>query len=99
MIVWDPGVRDVVANCAAPAVFRMAVPIALVPSRNVTVPVGVAPVPMTVTVVVNVTRAPVLDGDPLVLSVMVAGSRTITLPARVTFCGLLGEFDVIVIVP
>jgi hypothetical protein len=77
----------------------MAVPIALVPSRNVTVPVGVAPVPMAATVVVNVTRAPVLDGDPLVLSVMVAGSRTITLPVRVTFCGLLGEFDVIVIVP
>ena len=52
VIECDPAVSNDVLKAVAPA-FSMPVPIEAVPSKNVTVPVGVPPVP--VTVAVNVT--------------------------------------------
>jgi hypothetical protein len=60
VIVCDPWVSAVVENVARPAL-TMLVPRAAAPSRNVTVPVMVPRVE-DVTVAVNVTFAPVVDG-------------------------------------
>jgi hypothetical protein len=50
-----------VANVAMPPLFRDPVPSAVVPSKNVTVPVG-APGAVTVTVAVSVTTPPATEG-------------------------------------
>jgi hypothetical protein len=55
---WTPVVRDDVVNVACPEALSVPMPIVVVPSSNVTVPVGV-PVPLLgVTVAVKVTDCP-----------------------------------------
>ena len=54
-----PAVSAEVANVAMPLLFRDPVPSAVVPSKNVTVPVGV---PVAVTVAVSVTTPPATEG-------------------------------------
>jgi hypothetical protein len=63
VIACDPTVNALVPNVAWPVASRLPLPMVVVPSRNVTVPVGV-PVPggFTVTVAVNVTDWPKTDG-------------------------------------
>ena len=55
-MAWEPVAREVVVKVAIPEELRVAEPIAVAPSRNVTVPVGMkANGPGIVTVAVNVT--------------------------------------------
>jgi hypothetical protein len=63
VIEWDPTDSALVANVAVPVPDSVPVPRVNVPSRNMTVPVGV-PVPggFTVTVAVKVTDWPKTDG-------------------------------------
>ena len=62
MIACDPFSNALLTHCAVPPVIGTAPHPAITfpPSRNTTVPVGVAPVP--VTVAVNVTACPTVDG-------------------------------------
>lgn len=55
-----PAVSAEVVNVACPPAFRAPVPIVVEPSRKATLPVGVAPVP--VTAAVKVTLCPAADG-------------------------------------
>ncbi len=75
VIEWDPTVNALVANVAWPVASRLPLPRVLVPSRNVTVPVGV-PVPggFTVTVAVKVTDWPKTDGLTDDVSVVVVAA-------------------------
>ena len=62
MIAWVPPVNEAIENVATPDPFSVPLPSVVAPSRNVTVPVGVPPVPVWVAVAVNVTFAPNVDG-------------------------------------
>ncbi len=65
MIEWIPVARDELENVACPAE-SVIVPIVVVPSLNVTVPEGVpAPGAVAVTVAVNVTDWPKVEGFTL----------------------------------
>ena len=78
-----PSVSEEVVNEAAPAA-KVAVPIAVPPSKNVTVPVGVPEAP--VTVAVNVTACPTelgLTEDESVVEVVVAGAPTVRVAVAV----------------
>jgi hypothetical protein len=59
MLSVPAGKEDVVID-ATPLEFRLALPMAVVPFRNVTVPVGVTVPDAAVTVAVKVTLCPVL---------------------------------------
>lgn len=76
-----PAFRLLVVNAALPDPSRVAVPRLVVPSRKVTVPLGMPPV--EVTVQVKVTRLPktegLADGD---------GATAIAVLALFTTCGL-----------
>ena len=65
----------VVENVVCPDAFNVLVPILFVPSLNVTVPCGVPPAD-EVTVAVNVTDCPCVDGFGLEESATVEGSFT-----------------------
>jgi hypothetical protein len=70
VIECPPAVKVDVANVATPEEFNVPVPSAVVPSLNVTVPVGVE-VPVGVTVAVNVTAVPEFAGFELEVTVVV----------------------------
>ena len=59
-----------VANVATPEAFSVPVPNAVAPSMNVTVPVGAVD-PLVVTVVVNITEEPKMEGFVLEAKVVV----------------------------
>src|SRR5260370_17298321 len=63
-MVWLPAVKAAVANAATPVADRVTVANGVAPSRNVTVPVFTAAVDgaTAVTVAVNVTELPYVDG-------------------------------------
>jgi hypothetical protein len=61
VIEWVATASEVVAKVATPLPFTTPVPREVVPSRNVTVPVGVPPAVLE-TVAVNVTDCPPRDG-------------------------------------
>src|SRR5712675_3739655 len=66
-----PAANFAVAREAIPAEFNVPVPIAVVPSLNATVPVAVLDPP--VTVALNVTRSPAVEGFLLEVIVVVVG--------------------------
>jgi hypothetical protein len=72
VIECDPAVSVVVINVADPAA-KVPIPNGVAPSRNVTVPV-IVPAVVELTVAVNVTLAPTVDGfaDEETLVVVVA---------------------------
>jgi len=75
---WLPTARAEVVKVAVPA-DSVPVPSTLAPSRKLTLPVGVPPVPMTVAV--NVTDCPERDGfgdDPRVVVVGCAPDRLVS---------------------
>ena len=65
------------ADVVPPLVERAAVPRDVVPSRNVTLPVGI-PVAVLATVAVSVTETPTITGLTELLSVVVVGFRLTT---------------------
>jgi hypothetical protein len=67
----------VVAKVATPLLFKVPVPIVVLPFLKVTVPAGVAPV-VAVTVAVKVTDAPDVDGFNDDLRVVVVGEGLTT---------------------
>ena len=74
VIECEPALRADVVNVALPAL-KVPLPIALAPSRNETVPDGV-PGEVLLTVAVNVTDCPVVDGfaeDVTVVVVLAVG--------------------------
>ena len=73
MIVWLPKVSDDVLKLAIPPA-RATVPSGVTPSKKVTVPVGAEPV----TVAVNVTWSPTIDGFSEDVSVVVVGGRAVS---------------------
>ena len=58
MIDWVPAGKELVLNVATPLAFKVPVPRVVVPSRNVTEPVGTLLPLCGVTVAVNVTLCP-----------------------------------------
>jgi hypothetical protein len=68
-------VSELVVNVAAPEPFNVPVPIVVAPSLNVTVPVGVPELP--VTVAVNVTGEPTAAGFALEVRVVVVLCDTV----------------------
>jgi hypothetical protein len=77
VIEWDPTASDDVIKVAMPPPPTVPVPIDVAPSRNVTIPVTV-PAVFAVTVAVNVTADPAIDGfaDDVTAVVVVAGFTT-----------------------
>ena len=71
MIAWLPTARPEVVNVAVPVVFRVSMSICVVPSKNSTVPVGVAVPLVGATVAVKVTACPYVDGPGLEASAVV----------------------------
>jgi len=83
-MVCEPTASADVENAAMPPGSRVAVPRVVLPSRKVTVPVGVPVVP--VTVAVKVTESPKVDGffddDTAVFDVnALSARRTTSLPS------------------
>jgi hypothetical protein len=79
-MLWVATEREEVGNVATPAPLSVAVPNVLVPSLNVTVPVGVPEAGLVaVTVAVNVTDWPKTDG-------LADEVRVVLLEAWLTFC-------------
>jgi len=76
-MLWVPGVSAEAVNCAEPLVIVL-VPKVVVPSRNVTVPVGV-PVYAACTVALSVADWPKLTEDAL-------SETDVVLVAWLTFC-------------
>jgi hypothetical protein len=72
-MVWTPTDSVLVANVATPPL-KVPVPIVVLPSLNVTEPVGV---PVPVTVAVNVTEDPAVAGFALDVSVVAVVWRTV----------------------
>lgn len=60
-MMWEPAVRDTVLTVAAPAL-TLPVPMVVLPSRKLTVPVGAVELPDDVTVAVRVTDWPTDEG-------------------------------------
>jgi hypothetical protein len=75
VIEWEPRASVDVENDAAPPL-SVPVPSVVAPSRNVTVPVGIPPVP--VTVAVNVTGWPIVEGLTEEPSTVVVALRLFT---------------------
>ena len=73
--------NEVVAKVATPLPLRLPVPSVVMPSRKVTVPVGVPP-PVPVTVELNVTDCPLTDGLSDDVTVVVVGFSTTCVSAR-----------------
>jgi capsular polysaccharide biosynthesis protein len=69
VIMCEPTANAAVVNVATPEPLSVPVPRVVPPSLNVTVPVGVPEVP--VTVALNVTGAPESDGFTLDISVVI----------------------------
>lgn len=85
VIECDPAVRVEVAKVACAVASRAPVPSVLVPSRNVTLPVGV-PADALVTAAVKVTACPVVAGFAEDVTVVV-----VLAVATVTLCASAGE--------
>ena len=73
MIDWVPAAKVVVVNVATPLAFKFAAP-SVVPSRNVTVPVGTLLPDCGATVAVNVTLCPVVICAAEAVSVVVVAT-------------------------
>jgi hypothetical protein len=76
----DPGLSvevESAADVVPPLVARAAAPTDVVPSRNVTLPVGV-PVAVLATVAVSVTETPGITGLTELISVVVVGFKLTT---------------------
>lgn len=73
-MLWDPTVRTEVTYTAGPLEGSATLSDVVVPSKNVTVPVGV-PLPggVTVTVAVKVTESPKFDGLRVEVTAVVSG--------------------------
>jgi hypothetical protein len=87
-----PAPSVAVEKTATLDVFSVAVPISIVPSKKLTVPVG-GEVPDVITFAVNVTTAPTPAGFRLVVSTARVGSPARAVVSSMTKVGLLPAFD------
>src|SRR5262245_32488163 len=83
-MLWGPAVSVVVVNVATPPTPTAAVPSVFVPSRNVTVPVGV-PV-AALTVAVNVTASPAAEGFAEEIRFVVVAASAAGMTNNCTLC-------------
>ena len=100
-IEWVPGASDVVVKLAFPCAVRAtAGPSALPLSRNVTVPVGVPGV-VEVTVAVNVTDCPMVEGftEEVIVARVAPPADAVAVPFTVIANGLFGAFVVMNTLP
>jgi hypothetical protein len=86
VIEWVATDSDVVENVAFPAAPTAPVPSVVAPSRNVTVPV-IVPAVAEVTVAVNVTLVPLVDG----FNDDASAVEVVAFPAPFTTCVKTGE--------